>query len=75
MSVINVGHTSVLVSLIARQNHQLLNDELYLGIRRPRIRGQEYEEFIDSFVQSARKLYPKAYIHLFILPSRSIHLV
>ncbi|KAI4182911.1 MAG: hypothetical protein LQ346_006455, partial [Caloplaca aetnensis] len=56
-------------------NHQLLNDELYLGIRRPRIRGQEYEEFIDSFVQSARKLYPKAYIHLFILPSRSIHLV
>ncbi|KAL8920494.1 MAG: hypothetical protein Q9208_006243 [Pyrenodesmia sp. 3 TL-2023] len=44
-------------------NHQLLNDELYLGIRRPRIRGQEYEEFVDNFVQSARKLYPKAYIH------------
>ncbi|KAL8832859.1 MAG: hypothetical protein Q9170_004725 [Blastenia crenularia] len=45
-------------------NHQLLNDELYLGLRRPRVRGQEYDEFVDNFVQSARKLYPKAYIHL-----------
>ncbi|KAL8754378.1 MAG: hypothetical protein Q9184_005131 [Pyrenodesmia sp. 2 TL-2023] len=45
------------------ENQQLLNDELYLGISRPRIRGQEYEEFVDNFVQSARKLYPKAYIH------------
>ncbi|KAI4121442.1 MAG: hypothetical protein LQ338_006363 [Usnochroma carphineum] len=47
------------------ENHELLNDELYLGIRRPRVRGQEYDEFVDDFVQSARKLYPEAYIHLY----------
>jgi malate dehydrogenase (oxaloacetate-decarboxylating) len=44
-------------------NEELLNDELYLGLKKPRVRGKEYDDFVDSFVQSARKLYPKAYIH------------
>lgn len=44
-------------------NEELLNDDLYLGLKRPRVRGKEYDEFVDAFVQSARKLYPKAYIH------------
>jgi malate dehydrogenase (oxaloacetate-decarboxylating) len=44
-------------------NEELLNDELYLGLRKPRVRGKEYDEFVDTFVQSARQLYPKAYIH------------
>lgn len=44
-------------------NKELLDDELYLGLRKPRARGEEYDRFVDKFVQSARKLYPKAYIH------------
>ena len=44
-------------------NDQLLNDDLYLGLRRPRVRGKEYDEFVDTFVQAAHKLYPKAYLH------------
>ncbi|KAL8829614.1 MAG: hypothetical protein Q9191_001920 [Dirinaria sp. TL-2023a] len=44
-------------------NEQLLNDELYLGLRRPRIRGKDYDELVDTFVQAAHKLYPKAYLH------------
>ena len=44
-------------------NEDLLKDDLYLGFRQPRIRGQKYDEFIDTFVKSARKLYPKAYLH------------
>ncbi|KAF4980723.1 hypothetical protein FDECE_17825 [Fusarium decemcellulare] len=44
-------------------NEELLKDDLYLGLREKRIRGENYEKFIDTFVQSARKLYPKAYIH------------
>ncbi|KAJ4194746.1 NAD-dependent malic enzyme, mitochondrial [Fusarium falciforme] len=44
-------------------NEELLNDELYLGLREKRVRGEEYGKFVDTFVQSARKLYPKAYIH------------
>jgi malate dehydrogenase (oxaloacetate-decarboxylating) len=44
-------------------NEDLLNDDLYLGLRQKRARGEEYDKFVDVFVQSARKLYPKAYIH------------
>lgn len=44
-------------------NQNLLNDELYLGLKRPRVRGEEYDAFVDKFVQGARKLYPNAYIH------------
>ncbi|KAI1350762.1 malic enzyme [Xylaria sp. FL0043] len=44
-------------------NEKLLNDELYLGLRKNRVRGEKYDKFVDEFVQSARKLFPKAYIH------------
>ena len=44
-------------------NQELLNDDLYLGIKRPRIRGEMYDDFVDRFVSAAHKLYPKAYIH------------
>ncbi|KAM0345553.1 hypothetical protein ACHAPU_006482 [Fusarium lateritium] len=44
-------------------NKALLDDELYLGLKEKRVRGEEYAKFVDTFVQSARKLYPKAYIH------------
>lgn len=49
------------------QNQDLLNDELYLGLRQPRARGQEYDEFVNKFMKAARKLFPKAYIHLSVL--------
>ncbi|KAF2970052.1 hypothetical protein GQX73_g3566 [Xylaria multiplex] len=44
-------------------NEKLLNDELYLGLRKNRVRGEKYDKFVEEFVQSARKLFPKAYIH------------
>jgi malate dehydrogenase (oxaloacetate-decarboxylating) len=44
-------------------NEDLLNDPLYLGLREKRVRGERYDRFVDTFVQSARKLYPRAYIH------------
>ncbi|QSZ36377.1 hypothetical protein DSL72_006253 [Monilinia vaccinii-corymbosi] len=44
-------------------NEELLNDDLYLGLKRPRVQGKEYDDFVDKFVQNARKLYPNAYIH------------
>ena len=44
-------------------NEDLLKDELYLGNRRPRVRGEKYDAFVDRFVEAARRRYPKAYIH------------
>jgi malate dehydrogenase (oxaloacetate-decarboxylating) len=46
-----------------RQNKDLLEDDLYLGQRRQRVQGEEYDEFIDKFVSACRKRYPRAYIH------------
>ncbi|KAF2138248.1 uncharacterized protein K452DRAFT_234426 [Aplosporella prunicola CBS 121167] len=44
-------------------NKELLEDELYLGLRKPRARGEKYDSFVDKFVKAARKRYPNAYIH------------
>lgn len=44
-------------------NEEFLKDDLYLGLRKPRVRGEKYDELVDTFIKSARKLYPKAYIH------------
>lgn len=47
----------------AVQNKELLDDDLYLGLRQERVRGQRYDDFVEAFVTSAKKHYPKAYIH------------
>lgn len=39
-------------------NDQLLNDPLYIGWRHERIRGKEYDDFIDAFIQSIKKRFP-----------------
>lgn len=44
-------------------NEELLKDDLYLGLRQNRVRGEKYDKFVDSFVKAARELYPRAYIH------------
>ena len=40
-------------------NPELLNDPLYIGWRHERIRGSEYDEFIDMFVKAVKKRFPK----------------
>ncbi|KAK4143991.1 uncharacterized protein C8A04DRAFT_37015 [Dichotomopilus funicola] len=44
-------------------NESLLHDPLYLGLKEKRVRGKKYDEMVDTFVKSARELYPKAYLH------------
>ena len=42
---------------------ELLNNPMYLGNRHERVRGEKYDSFIDQFVQTAGKLFPKLYLH------------
>ena len=41
----------------------LLEDKLYLGNRHKRVYGDEYYDFVDRFVQTAEKLFPRLYLH------------
>ncbi len=43
---------------VGTNNQELLNDPLYLGWRHERLRGPEYDEFVEAFVQSVMRKFP-----------------
>ncbi|KAH3898935.1 probable NAD-dependent malic enzyme, mitochondrial [Saccharomycodes ludwigii] len=44
-------------------NKKLARDELYMGNRFSRIRGKQYDHFIEKFIQSVKKRFPNAVLH------------
>src|SRR6266849_1538219 len=47
---------------VGTNNHALLDDPLYQGLRQHRARGEEYLAFVDEFVAAVKQLYPKCCI-------------
>jgi malic enzyme len=45
---------------VGTDNPDLLNDPMYLGTRHPRIRGTEYQVFIDRFIEALMRVWPEA---------------
>ena len=45
---------------VGTDNLERLHDPLYLGLRRQRIRGHDYQDFIDRFVDAVMRVYPDA---------------
>lgn len=60
---VNPEQVLPLVLDVGTNNQKLINDPLYLGNRHPRVRGKEYFDFIDKFVTTAEKLFPRLYLH------------
>lgn len=60
---INPEQVLPLVLDVGTNNQKLINDPLYLGNRHPRVRGKEYFDFVDKFVTTAEKLFPRLYLH------------
>ena len=48
---------------VGTDNQALLTDPMYLGNRHARVRGKQYDEFIDAYVQTARRMFPDALLH------------
>ena len=45
---------------VGTDNQALLSDDLYLGWRRPRLRGGPYAEIVEEFVTAVRRRFPGA---------------
>lgn len=48
---------------VGTDNLALLNDDLYLGVRHSRVRGERYDAFVDRFVRATQEQFPAAMIH------------
>lgn len=56
---------------VGTNNQELLDDDIYVGYPYPRIKGNDYLELVDEFIQAAQVKYPKALIQFedFLTPN------
>lgn len=47
---------------VGTNNAELLNDACYLGYRQRRIKGREYDDLVEAFVEAVKEVFPHALI-------------
>ncbi|KDO86070.1 hypothetical protein CISIN_1g007456mg [Citrus sinensis] len=47
---------------VGTNNQKLLEDRLYLGLRQPRLEGEEYLSIVDEFMEAVHARWPKAIV-------------
>jgi malate dehydrogenase (oxaloacetate-decarboxylating)(NADP+) len=57
---ISPAYTLPITLDVGTENEGFLKDPFYLGMRSHRVRGAEYDTFVDEFVEAAQTLWPKA---------------
>jgi malate dehydrogenase (oxaloacetate-decarboxylating) len=48
---------------VGTDNEALLNDPAYLGNRHARVRGERYDQLIQTYLETVSDLFPKALLH------------
>ncbi len=57
---VSPAYTLPIMLDVGTNNEKLLNDPMYMGARHKRIEQQQYDEFIDLFVQAIKRRWPQA---------------
>jgi len=60
---INPDRTIAVMLDVGTDRQSLLDDPLYLGNRHPRVAADEYDRFLDAFVDAVSRLFPHAMLH------------
>jgi malate dehydrogenase (oxaloacetate-decarboxylating) len=60
---IDPGRVMPVILDVGTDREELLNNPFYIGNRHPRVRGEQYDAFIDKFVSTASKMFPNALLH------------
>ena len=59
---ISPAYTLPITLDVGTDNPHLLEDPMYMGMRSPRIGGEEYTEFVEAFMQAVSRRWPDALI-------------
>jgi malic enzyme len=57
---IHPTHTLPVSLDVGTDNPELLADDLYIGYRQPRLRGEAYDQVVDEFVRAVKTRFPRA---------------
>ncbi|SMF17177.1 malate dehydrogenase (oxaloacetate-decarboxylating)(NADP+) [Alteromonadaceae bacterium Bs31] len=57
---VDPAHCMPIMLDVGTENETARNDPFYLGLRQPRVKGEQYNAFVDEFVQAVKKCFPKA---------------
>jgi malate dehydrogenase (oxaloacetate-decarboxylating)(NADP+) len=63
-SGIHPTHCMPVMLDVGTNNESLLNDPLYNGLERHRVRGEEYDELVEEFIMAAQEVFPGVLIQL-----------
>ncbi|MFZ8201390.1 NAD-dependent malic enzyme [Alteromonas portus] len=59
---ISPAYTLPVMLDVGTNNEKLLNDPMYMGARHPRIGQEEYDEFVDMFINAVKRRWPDVMI-------------
>jgi len=63
-SGIHPTHCMPVMLDVGTNNESLLNDPLYNGLERRRVRGEQYDELVEEFITAAKEVFPNVLIQL-----------